>query len=133
MKTIILDTNFLLIPAQFKVDIFEEIKRIMTTPYKLRIMAKTIDELNNIINNKSERKQTAKDKTAAKIALQLIVKYKIVKILSSKDLNVDNLILNTATKTSHIVATQDINLKRKLKEKRIPLIILRKKQYLELQ
>tara|TARA_Y100000310_G_scaffold22495_1_gene21593 strand:+ start:883 stop:1284 length:402 start_codon:yes stop_codon:yes gene_type:complete len=133
MKTIILDTNFLLIPAQFKVDIFEEMKRIMTTPYKLRIMAKTIDELNNIINNKSERKQTAKDKTAAKIALQLIVKYKIVKILSSKDLNVDNLILNTATKTSHIVATQDINLKRKLKEKRIPLIILRKKQYLELQ
>ena len=47
MKKIILDTNFLLIPAQFKVDIFDEIDRIMIEKYQLFVLDKTIDELKN--------------------------------------------------------------------------------------
>ena len=67
MKKIILDTNFLLIPSQSKVDIFAEIDKICMFKYELCIVDKTIDELNNIIE-----KQKGKHKAAAKLALQLI-------------------------------------------------------------
>ena len=45
MKKIILDTNFLLIPAQFNVDIFSEIERICDFQYQLCIVDKTLSEL----------------------------------------------------------------------------------------
>tara|TARA_Y100000310_G_scaffold345727_1_gene468909 strand:+ start:16581 stop:16964 length:384 start_codon:yes stop_codon:yes gene_type:complete len=127
MKKIILDTNFLLIPSQFKVDIFEEIKRIMTSPYKLYIIDKTLDELENII-----KLQPIKQRIHAKIAKQLIKVYKPIIIKTKKNKNVDNLIINIVTK-DHIVATQDMELKRFLKEKKIPLIFLRQKQFLQLK
>ena len=53
MKTVLLDTNFLLIPAQFKVDIFSEIDRICTFQYEIAVLDKTIDELNKIIKEQN--------------------------------------------------------------------------------
>ena len=47
-RRIILDTNFLLIPGQFKVDIFQEIGKIMGESYELCIFQPTIDELTKI-------------------------------------------------------------------------------------
>ena len=123
-KKIILDTNFLLIPQQFKIDIFSEIKRIADFKYDLYIVDKTIDELKKIIDSR----QKQKNKLAAKIALQLIKKYKIKKIKTQEN-NVDNAILKTANK-NYLVATQDKLLKSKLKKKSIPLIVLRQKSYL---
>ena len=89
MQKIILDTNFLLIPGTFKLDIFEEIKKIASFNYTLFIVDKTVDELNSIINEKNTK---SKDKMNAKIALQLITNKKIQKI-HSKDHYVDNIIL----------------------------------------
>ena len=45
---IYLDTNFLLIPAQFKVDIFEEIERLMDKPYDLYVFDKSLKELEDL-------------------------------------------------------------------------------------
>ena len=67
MKKILLDTNFLLIPSQFKVDIFSELERICIFNYKLYVLDKTVDELKYIIE-----KQKGKHKEAAKIGLQLL-------------------------------------------------------------
>ena len=72
MIKIIFDTNFLLIPGSFKVDIFSEIKRIIDEPYELFIVDKTYDELNNIIEN-----QKGKYKEYASIALKLVKQKKI--------------------------------------------------------
>ena len=128
MKKIILDTNFLLIPGEFRVDIFEEIKRIMPEKYNVYIIDKTEDELLNLI--KTKRK--IKIKTAAKIGLQLIKRYNIKKIKTTAPYHVDRLILEQVKKEKYVVATQDANLKRKLKAKKIQRIVLRKKQYLEI-
>lgn len=123
MKKIILDTNFLLIPAQFKVDIFSEIDRIMLESYQLCVLDKTIDELNKIISGK----QKLKNKNAAKLALQLL-KAKRVKVLKTKkDKNADELILDRAKK-GVLVATQDRVLKNRLKNK-VSIISLRKKSH----
>lgn len=125
MKKIIIDTNFLMLPIQFRVDIFSEIDRICNFSYKLYIFDKSIDELNNIIKN-----QPQKHKKAAQFALKM-VKLKNIGIIKSEKKNVDVLILNNLSKDT-IVATQDSSLKKKLLEKGASVIILRQKKYLQL-
>jgi len=123
MKKILLDTNFLMAWGQFKVDIFTQIDKISTFRYELFILDKNLDELNKIIEE-----QKGKDKDAAKIALKLIdVKgIKIVKTKSNQ--KTDDLILDLASKKDFIVATQDKFLKSRLKEKSVPMIVLRQKK-----
>ncbi len=128
MKKVILDTNFLLIPARFKVDIFSEIGKIVSFQYKLSIIDKTIDELNNIIDNKSVK---VRDREYAKIGLQLI-KAKKVGMIKSDGKYVDDIIVDISDKDT-IVATSDKELKKRLKKKGIKMIVLKKKQYLVLE
>ena len=125
---ILLDTNFLLIPAQFKVDIFSEIDRIADFRYKVIVLDKTIDELKKII-----KEQKGKNKRAASLALQLL-KTKHIKTLNTQKLYkpVDEIILNLAKKSFSIVATQDKALKTRLKAKGVKLIVLRQKKYLKI-
>ncbi len=127
MRKIILDTNFLLIPYQFNVDIFSEIRRVCDFKYKLCIIDKTIDELKKIMVN-----QKGKDKMAAMLGLVFIEQNKITKIKTKEKKNVDNLIISNADKDT-IVATQDAELKAQLKKKGIGLIVLRGKSHLALQ
>ena len=123
-KIIILDTNFLLIPAQFNVDIFSEIERICDFPYQLCIIDKTLSELDSIIEN-----QRQKYKNSAKLALKLL-KSKAVKIIKTKkDKYVDDLIFDLAENADIIIATQDKELKKRLKN---PIITLRQKKYLKI-
>jgi len=126
MKKILLDTNFLLIPYQFKVDIFSEIQRIADFKYEIYVVDKTVDELKKIIG-----KQKGKDSKAAILGLIMLEQKgaKMVKTKESKD--VDSLILNEAKK-GYIVATQDAELKRKLKKAGISHIVLKGKSHLAL-
>lgn len=124
MKRIILDTNFLLIPIEFKVDIFSEIERICNFKYELSIIDRTINELDAIIEYKK-----GKAKDAARIALQLIKRKRIKKIITKEHKDVDSIIVDVAAKDD-IVATQDRVLKQKLKEKGITVMTLRQKKYI---
>ncbi|HLG24079.1 MAG TPA: nucleotide-binding protein [Candidatus Nanoarchaeia archaeon] len=124
MKKIILDTNFLLIPIQFKVDILSEIKRICAFNYELCIYESTMDELKSILE-----KGSGKDKNAAKFALKM-VEAKDFKKLKSETSYVDSSILENADENT-IVATLDIALKKKLLDKGVSVIFLRQKKYLQ--
>lgn len=126
MKSIIIDTNFLMIPSVFGVDIFSEIERICDFPYQIIVLKGTIDELNNILKN-----EKGKDKEAARLALQLINKKNLYTPANSTEDRVDDIIFDMADSDT-IVATQDSELKKRLKAKNIKLIILRKKSYLKL-
>ena len=126
MKKIILDTNFLLIPYQFKVDIFSEIDRIIDKTYEICVLSTTINELKSLVN-----KGKGKDKKAAKLALELI-DHAELKIIKSETSYVDKAILEIVNKKTHIIATQDKELKKSLQKKGIPIIVLRQKRYLKL-
>lgn len=128
MKKIILDTNFLMIPGMFKVDIFSEIKRIANFTYELYIIDKTITELENIIKSKQSKSY---DKVSAKIGLALIKAKKIKKIKSTEKYVDDDIVKNSDRNT--VVATSDKELKFRLKNKGVKLIILKKKQFLEIE
>lgn len=124
-QKILLDTNFLLIPAQFGVDIFTELQRVCDFRYKLYIFDSTLKELENI-----GEKQKGKQKEAAKITL-LLIKNKNINIIPADSAYVDKAVLGLPK--GYIIATQDFGLKAKLKEKGFKIITLRQKKYLEMK
>jgi rRNA-processing protein FCF1 len=126
MKKILLDANFLLIPGQFKVDIFEGIKNLMNQEYKLYTIDMVIDELNNLTT-----KGTGRDKRAAKLGLSLLSAKTVEVLKTEKHLNTDKMIVETAKDSDFIVATQDQALKRLLKQNKTSIIVLKRKKYLE--
>jgi len=127
MKKILLDTNFLMACGQFKVDIFSQIDGITNFKYKIYILDKIIEELKKIVEE-----QKGKHKDAAKVALTLIdIKHlEIIKTNSNK--KTDDIIVDISSKNDFIVATQDKDLKRKLFNHNISVIILRNKKTLEI-
>ncbi|MEM5793574.1 MAG: DNA-binding protein [Candidatus Aenigmatarchaeota archaeon] len=123
MKRLILDTNFLMIPHVFGVDIFEEISKLVDERHELVVFSSTIKELENII------KRGGKEGISAKIALELI-KRKGVKIIQNRGSTDEDIIEGADNNT--IVATNDRDLIKRLKDKNIKVIYLRGKNRLEM-
>jgi len=121
MKKIILDTNFLISLCKFKVNL-EEIDEVVDEPYQLFTLGLVVDELEKMSG------LVSRDSRYAKIALSLI-NLKKIKILSSDKINTDNAIINSADQGT-IVATNDIELREKLKKLGIKTIYLRAKKHL---
>lgn len=113
---IILDTNFLMTAAKFKIDVFSELRG-----NNLFVLDSVIEELKKISNGRS------KHSISAKVALNLI-KIKGLKVLESTEKGTDSSLLNYAKK-GYIVATQDKILKNKLKKNGKRIIIIRQKKY----
>jgi rRNA-processing protein FCF1 len=120
MKRIILDTNFLTIPYQFSIDIFEEIDRVVEGDYELTTLDCVLEELKKL------KKSTGKDAAAAKVAL-ILIKEKNIKVIKTGEKNVDIKIYRMADKNT-IVATNDRNLRRRLKNKNVKVLYLRSKK-----
>ncbi|MEM0231414.1 MAG: nucleotide-binding protein [Candidatus Woesearchaeota archaeon] len=127
MEKVLLDTNFCMIPGQFKVDIFSEIRRILPTA-KVCTLDLNIEELKRL-----EKEGSLKERRAARIALQLI-KQKDVCIIKTKSFlntsqnpkDADEALAEFAAQ-GYIIATQDRELKRRIKG---PIIVMRKKKFL---
>ena len=115
---IILDTNFMMVPNQFGVDIFEFLK-----DYEIFTLSSCIDELKKLAKNKG------KNGMAAKVALKLI-KDKKVRIVSTREKG-DRAILNYAILDRCSVGTNDKELIAKLRKQSIKILRLRQKKYIE--
>jgi rRNA-processing protein FCF1 len=113
----ILDANALLIPWNFKVDVFEELSRLGFVPTTIEPVRK---ELNALMKNGFG---------GARVALRLSARCQTVETASG--LTVDDQILNTALKYKAAVVTNDKNLKRELREHGLRIVQLRNKKYLE--
>jgi len=122
---IILDTNFLLIPAEFGIDIFTEIERIIDFEHELCVIDKTLEELDKIM-----AEQKGKDKRAAKLAKDMVLRKGLKIINTTTQGNADKAILEIAEKAKIVVATQDKLLRAELKKKGAYLIGLRQKKHL---
>ena len=114
---IVLDTNFLIGCLKFRIDFLSELQG-----YELYIVDKTKNELEKLIKGKN-----AKDKQRAKIVLQLLGKKKIKTIASKAEETVDNTL---ARLKGYIIATQDKELKNKIKGKKL---IIRAQKKLEIR
>jgi len=122
MKKVLLDTNFLLLPVQFKLDIFTVIPELLNDRVEFYIVDKTLEELRMLSRNKG------RDGMAAKVALKLLGKFGVKK-LKSKGKKADDAIVDAA-KNGYIVATNDVELRRRLERIGITTIFLRGKKRL---
>jgi len=119
---ILLDTNFLLDMLRYKLDfsIFETLEENV----ELFISSETLREIKSMANRKT------KEGRLAIVALKLIESQKI-KIVQSLKKEVDEDLLELAKKEGFIVATNDKDLKEKLKKENVRIICLRNKKKIE--
>ncbi len=111
---VIIDTNGLMIPGQFGLDIFSELKRLGFDSFL--VLRASVRELERIsIEGKGKHKK------AAKIALSLLDKCTIVE----KNGFVDDIIENIAVEMNAAVLTNDIELKKRLFSKGVTIVYLR--------
>ncbi len=117
MKRIILDTNALMAVGEFKIDVFSEIEKIYSFPYKFYVLQGTLNELEKI-----QKEQRGKFVRAAKLALALL-KAKKVEIIAEEGY-VDELLVKHS-KEGNLILTQDVALKKKLQK---PYFTIRQKR-----
>ena len=126
---VLVDTNFLLIPGQFGVDIIGELNRILDVKFEIAVPNIVLDELNVI-----ERKAKGRDLMAVRMAKKLVERFKVIEIGKFGEKPTDVQIYEFAVKTPNVVVcTNDKLLKKKLRERGIPVVYLRQKKILELE
>ncbi|KCZ70924.1 PilT domain protein [Candidatus Methanoperedens nitroreducens] len=118
---VIIDTNGLMIPGQFGVDIFSELERLGFNT--CLVPSASIKELEKIYARAHGR-----DRIAAQIALSLVDRCTIIE----KSGPVDDIIIDMAIDTDAAVLTNDIELKKRLCSKGVTIIHLRGKTHLSI-
>jgi rRNA-processing protein FCF1 len=113
-----------MIPFQFNVDIIDELEKALPS-YDLTTPKFVIDELNGLKKN-----EKSKIRVNASLAL---------KIAKSNSITIKNISLNEnesvddgLIRISKVLATNDIELKKRAKEKGITVVYLRQKRYISI-
>lgn len=124
MRQVVLDTNFLLLPLQFKINIFKQIEEIIEAPHEFVVPSGVVGELKVIARGRG------RDGSAARFALKLLESGKARRVPSTG--NVDDWIVDYAAKEGAAVATNDMLLRNRLKKAGVKMIALRSRARLGL-
>lgn len=126
---ILLDTNILMLIGR-GIDIFTQIEELLDTKPEYYVIEPVVKELEKIIVHGG-----VKERKSAELALKLVKKKcRVIEVSLSSDKSVDDLLLEIALRKGFIVATNDRELRRRLREAGIPEIYFREeKQLLEAQ
>jgi len=120
MRKLLLDANFLILPFQCNVDIFEEFDRIIGEFYELHTLNRTYNEALNVEDGRyREMVERLMEETDPAI--------EIIETEGTDD--VDDVLVGKAGE--FIIATNDSDLKRRLRKQGLPHIYLRQKTHLE--
>ena len=124
-KEVVIDTNFFMVPFQFNVDIITELENKLP-PYKLITPSFVINELKGLKrNNKGKVRLNAN--LALKLANSSKIEIKDISLLENE--TVDDALL----RVSEVLATNDIELKNRAKDKGITVAYLRQKKYIAVE
>ena len=124
-KEVVIDTNFFMVPFQFNVDIITELENKLPS-YKLITPSFVINELKGLKrNNKGKVRINAN--LALKLANSSKVEIKDISLLENE--TVDDALL----RVSEVLATNDIELKNRAKDKGITVAYLRQKKYIAVE
>ena len=121
-KEVVIDTNFFMVPFQFNVDVISELEKLLPS-YRLTTPSFVINELKGLKrNNKGKTRLNAN--LALKLANSSKIEIKDISLLENE--TVDDALL----RVSEVLATNDIELKNRAKEKGITVAYLRQKRYI---
>lgn len=123
---VILDTNFLFIPIQFSVDIFEELERVVGGSIQCVVPSAVVRELMLISEDSKPSFKREVD-----FAISLIKRCEQVDTAPRPGETVDEVIVRLAEEWGCLVATNDSDLRKLLRKKGVPVVYLRQRSHLE--
>ncbi len=113
---VIIDTNGLMIPGQFGLDIFSELERLgFDSCFVTRASVRELEKIYSL--------GRGKDRVAAKIALSLLERCTIIE----RNGFADDIIADLAIEMDAAVLTNDIELKKRLCSKGVTIVYLQDK------
>jgi uncharacterized protein len=124
---VILDSNALFTPLELKMDIFEELKRLLNRNIEFVLISPVKAELELLAN-----KENPKIRRQASFALKLSEKCKFVPVAVSDKYTTDDAIVKVAKDWNSPVFTNDSQLKKRLRDISVPVIYVRQKSRLEI-
>ena len=125
---VVLDANFFFVASQFNVDVFEELANLLNRRFEPVLLSSTQKELQGLAESSSpkQRKQT-------QLALRLAEKCRFVAVEKGLKETYDDVIVGVAAEWKSPVATNDRELRKRLRKVGVPVIFLRQKQRLEME
>ncbi len=124
---VIVDSNALFVPFQFKIDIFTELEKLLKRRIDLLLLSAVKDELETLA-----KKSSPSMRKSATFALTLASKCTYVNVSHTRNEPTDDAIVRVAKAWNVPVFTNDKQLKRKLRDISIPVIYVRAKSRLEI-
>jgi len=124
---VILDSNALFVPLQFKIDIFEELRTLLNIKFELVLLSPIRKEL-EIIAEKGPPKM----RKWTSYALKLAEKCAFLEVEEKNARSPDDAIVEVAKRWNCPVFTNDRELRRRLRNISVPVIYVRKKSRLEI-
>ena len=124
---IIMDANAFFIPFQFKIDIFEELEKLLERKLEFILLSPVHMELEKLRDSGSPKMQ----KNASQ-ALKLAEKCVLVTINKQIAGSPDDIILEIASQWQCPVLTNDSQLRKRLRDINVPVIYVRQKSRLEI-
>jgi len=122
---VLLDANALMMPAQFQVDIFDELRSLLGS-YEPIVLSGVMNELTGLSRVKG------RDGAAARCGLTLGEKCTVVETGNTKSESVDAQVIEYAARNSCIVVTNDRRIRDALFARGNGVISLRNQKKLEL-
>ena len=125
---VVLDANFFFVPSQFNLDIFEELANLLNQRFEPILLSSTQKELQALAESSSPKKRKQ-----AQLALRLAEKCRFVPAEKGSMETYDDVIVRVAETWKSPVATNDRELRIRLRNLGVPVIFLRQKHRLELE
>ncbi len=123
-RPVLLDTNFLLLPFQFKINILDDLEYLVEQSHRFVVSSCTISELQDI------GAHVGKHGMAARLALKLVEanRHRIDVVQSTQ--TVDDWIVDYAAKHNAIACTNDSKLRRRLKKQGVAVVSMKSRSKL---
>jgi hypothetical protein len=124
---VILDSNALFVPLQFKIDIFQELQTLLSVKFETVLVSPIRKELETIAE-----KGSPKMRKWAAYALKLAEKCVLLEVEEKIACSPDDIIVEVARKCNCPVFTNDRKLRKRLRNISVPVIYVRQKSRLEI-
>jgi len=124
-QPIVFDTNFLFVTFEFRIDVIQQLEKLVGKQYNLYIYEGTIDELKGIEQKKD------KNKKFLPLIMKMIKLYNF-KIVKSNIKHIDDQIINDLNKQV-LIATNDKELRHRIWDEGGRVVYMRQKAYLEIK
>ena len=125
---VVLDANFFFVSSQFKVDVFQELANLLNRRFEPILLSSTQKELQGLAESSSP-----KQRKQAQLALRLAEKCRVVAVEKGFKEPYDDVIVRVSAEWKSPVATNDRELRKRLRKVGVPVIFLRQKRRLEME